>query len=645
VTLTGVGPAALVVGLAAAAGATAAGAAGRSRLAAWATAGAFGGLSVALVALVAALVGNDGSLTYVADHTSRATSGPYRVAGLWGGMAGSLLLWAWLASVWAVATGAAVRRRAAELAGVTQAVLAANVAVLCALLVSATHPFARLAVPAIDGGGLNPVLLHPAMLYHPPLLYAGAVGLAAPFALAVAGLSCASQDRWLPLAARFAGVSLVLLSAGLLAGAHWAYVELGWGGYWSWDPVENGGLLPWLAAVAFLHAAVSARRGRGSARAAGALAGLAFALGLLGAFLTRSGATGSVHAFAEARTVGQILAGTLAVTLLGMTVLVVRAPRVARPPAVAPLTKAGALVANNVLLVGTAVAVGFGTLYAVVVRWVTGDRVVVTGRYFAVVAAPLAVVLLALLGAGPRMRWGTVTRWRQLPGRLSPGAAGVLAAGVAAVALPEPRPLAVLLIGLAGASAALTVAGWRQAGGAPWRVAHLGVAVVLAGVAGTTTGAHVTASLAPGQELSVRGRTVRLEEIVPVAAPDRGRAAEARIVLRPGVVLRPQAVLSATGQRVSVAALHSTPRADVQVALRAVSAGGQVAVVDVNVLPLVQLVWWGGLLVVAGLGLGLRQSGRRAAKESPPADDEPSAYPLPTTRRKVTLSTRGPTTQ
>ena len=159
-----------------------------------------------------------------------------------------------------------------------------------------------------------------------------------------------------------------------------------------------------------------------------------------------------------------------------------------------------------------------------------------------------------------------------------------------------------------------------------------------------------------GQELTVRGRTVRLDEIVPVAGPDGGRAAEARMVLRPGVELRPRALLSATGQRVSVAALHSTPQADAQVALRAVGEGGQVAVVDVNVLPLVQLVWWGGLLVVAGLALGVRQSGRRAGttetgngtdveEGSSPATDESSTYALPSNRRKVTLGTSGSTTQ
>jgi cytochrome c-type biogenesis protein CcmF len=178
---------------------------------------ALAGLSVALVTLAWALVTVDGSLVYVADHTSRATRRPYRLAALWGGMAGSLLLWTWMAAGWAVVACRAVRRRAAWLLPGVQAVLGVYVVVFCGLLVLVSRPFETLAVPAIDGGGLNPVLLHPAMLYHPPLLYAGAVGLVVPFALAGAALfSRQTAGPWMSLAVRSTSVSLVLLSAGLL---------------------------------------------------------------------------------------------------------------------------------------------------------------------------------------------------------------------------------------------------------------------------------------------------------------------------------------------------------------------------------------------------------------------------------------------
>ena len=616
------GPAALLVALTGAGATVVLSLRGRSVAAGRALGLTFFGLCVALVLLATALVTVDGSFTYVADHTSRATPWPYRLAGLWGGMAGSLLLWTWMAAVWAMAAGRALRRRVPELIGRAHTVFGAYLGLFCGLLVVVSRPFDRLAIPALDGGGLTPVLLHPAMLYHPPLLYAGAVGLLVPFALAAAALTRrgGSDEHWRAPAVRSAKVSLVLLSAGLLAGAHWAYVELGWGGYWAWDPVENGGLLPWLAGVAFLHAAVAAGRGGGgSATASGPAAGLAalaFGLGLLGSFLTRSGASASVHAFAESRAVGWVLGTALVAVTIGAIVVLARHRHRRTTGPRWSWSAAGGLRANNVLLLGLVVVIGFGTVYPVLARWLTGERVVVTGSYFALVATPFAVVMLALLGVGPRLR-SVVVPAPEVRRRMRPAAAGLLASAVAGIRFAERRPLAVVLVGLAGAAAALTVAEWRRQRGAKWPLAHLGVAVMLAGVAGTTTGTQLTTSLAPGQEVVVRGWTLVLVDVVPAAAPDGGRAARANLVLRRGgdevARLAPVALVSAVGERVSVAALRSTPLADVQVALRAVGEGGATAVVEVGVHPLMQLVWWGGLLLVAGLARSMLEPIRRKA--------------------------------
>jgi len=421
--------------------------------------------------------------------------------------------------------------------------------------------------------------------------------------------------------------ALAMLTAGMVAGSHWAYVELGWGGYWAWDPVENGVLLPWLAGVAFLHSAVAARERAGAgasapavAVAAAGLAGLTFGLGLLGAFLTRSGATDSVHAFAEGRAVGRVLLAALAVVGVVLAVLVARRrPPPTREPA-RLRSRPGALLVNNVVLLGLAAAVGFGTLFPLLSEWVTGDRVVVTGRYFAVVAAPLALVLLGVLGIGPRLPG----RW--LPA-LRPGLVGLVALGVAALLFDARRPVALAMAGLAGSAASLTVTEWRQRAGAGWRasgglLAHLGVALLLAGVAGTTTGAARTVSLAPGQEVAVRGYAVRLERVEPVPAPDGLRAARATVAVRRDgrrvVTLRPEAVVSDAGDRVSVTALRSTPFEDLQVALRAVADGGRAVVVEIYVTPLAAWVWAGGLLVAAGLALSLaRPSGGRRIESLP----------------------------
>jgi cytochrome c biogenesis factor len=283
----------------------------------------------------------------------------------------------------------------------------------------------------------------------------------------------------------------------------------------------------------------------------------------------------------------------------------------------------GAVVANIVLLAGLVVVIGFGTLFPVVAHWLTGDRVVVTGRYFALVAAPFVVALLALLGVGPRLGW-TSTPGPDAVRRLRPAAAGLVAAAVAGAWFVERRPLAVLTVGLAGTAAALTVAEWRRRPRARWPLAHLGVAVLLAGVAGTTTGAHVTTALAPGQAVEVRGWTLVLLDVVPADGPDGGRAARANLTLsRHGdtvATLRPVALVSGAGQRVSVAALRSTPLGDVQVALRSVGEGGATAVVEVGVAPLMQLVWWGGLLVVAGLALSALRPFAAAPAPGPPSE-------------------------
>ena len=613
----------------------------------WALVAAFGLVTVGVVALAWALVGEDYSLVYVADHASRDTTWPYRVAGLWGGMSGSLLLWTWMLAGWALVASASLRRRLPDLAGGTQAVLALETAVFLGLLVTVSRPFATLAVPALDGGGLTPILRHTAMLYHPPLLYLGYVGLAVPAAVAIAALAAlaARPDRdsagrdWLPVARRFMLPSLVLLAVGMTAGAHWAYVELGWGGYWAWDPVENGALLPWLAGIAFLHSAVVAER-RGQADPGASVAGLAFlafGLSLMGAFLTRSGVTASVHAFAEARAVGRVLLATVVVTSVALAgLLAVRRRRGGRAP-VSALTRTGAVRANNALLLAVTVVVGFGLLYPVL----AGDDLVVTGRYFAVVTAPLALGVLAVIGVGPRLGWQP-RPWSELRTRLRPAWWGMAALVAAAAGLHDRRPVPLAMIGLAGSSGALTIAEWRSRGRSPvdpatdpparrsavgrtgGLLAHLGVVVLLAGVAGTATGTHRTASLVPGQTVTVRDYAIRLEAVAPVPAPDGGRAAQASLSVewrgREVATLRPVALVAASGDRVSEAAMRSTPVEDLQVALRTVSDGGGAVVVEIFVVPLAQWVWWGALLMAAGIGLSTGRRPRPCGPETSPGD-------------------------
>ncbi|HEX7277346.1 MAG TPA: cytochrome c-type biogenesis CcmF C-terminal domain-containing protein, partial [Acidimicrobiales bacterium] len=351
------------------------------------------------------------------------------------------------------------------------------------------------------------------------------------------------------------------------------------------------------------------------------LAFLAFGLSLLGAFLTRSGATASVHAFAEAQAVGRVLLAALAVTAVALTGLALRRRAPGRRPPPKTLTQAGAVRANNTLLLAVIVVVGFGLLFPVL----TGDDLIVTGRYFAFVTAPLALGVLAAIGVGPRLGWRPLP-WSEIRARLRPATWGFVALLAAALLLDDRRPLSLAMIGLAGSAAALTLAEWRGRGGriggrgrVGGLLAHLGVAVLLAGVAGTATGTHRTARLVPGPSIEVRHFTLRLEEVVPVAAPDGGRAAQATIAVERGTrhrgTLRPVALVARSGDRVSEAALRSTPAADLQVALRNVSSGGGAVVVEVFVVPLAQWVWWGALLMAAGIATAAVRRPALASRE------------------------------
>jgi cytochrome c-type biogenesis protein CcmF len=348
--------------------------------------GALAGRAGAVLAMVAvgcltwALATGDFTLAYVAETTDRAASWPYRIAGLWGAMAGSLLLWAAMVAAWGL------RRRLGAVERASLAGLAAAVLAVGALLAS---PWDRLSSPALDGAGLTPILEHPAMLVHPPLLYAGLTGLAVPFAATVGAV--ALDAAWAARVRRQLLLCIVALTAGMAIGGHWAYAEVGWGGFWAWDPVENTAVMPWLAAVAAVHLLRSGRW-----RVAGLAASGALVLAVLGTVLTRSGATPSVHAFAEDAAIGWALLAVAAAT----AVLALRAPPseaaakpVPRGTVLAAASAGGALV---VVLLGT-------------VRPLVGDAAVaVDGSYYARLVGPVAVGAAVVLVATGAWRRGAV---------------------------------------------------------------------------------------------------------------------------------------------------------------------------------------------------------------------------------------------
>ena len=260
---------------------------------------AFGSTLVAAGVLAAGFLRNDFSLVYVADHSNRSLSGPYKLSAFWGGQEGSLLLWLLILTGYAALAVWVNRNRTRDLVVWVTPVLGGIAVGFAFLLVAVASPFALQAAP-LDGAGLNPSLQNPYMMAHPPFLYLGYVGLAVPFAFAMGALlSGRTDERWIVATRRWTLIAWTALGVGQLLGAHWAYVEVGWGGYYAWDPVENAALMPFLAATAFLHS-VMIQEKRGMLKVWNVvLVALAFCLSLFGTFLTRSGVVNSIHSFSQ----------------------------------------------------------------------------------------------------------------------------------------------------------------------------------------------------------------------------------------------------------------------------------------------------------------------------------------------------------
>jgi cytochrome c-type biogenesis protein CcmF len=564
-------------------------------------------------------------------------------------MEGSLLLWCWLL---ATGTGVGVTRLRSyggRLCASAQAVSAALVGAAALLVLTVADPFARLAFPALDGAGLTPILEHPALLYHPPVLYLGQTLLAVPFAITVAALLQGRIDTdWVAVARRFALVAWVALTAGMVAGAHWAYQELGWGGFWAWDPVENASLLPWLATTAFLHSALVVERKRRLVAWTAGWAMAAFALALVGAYLTRSGATGSVHAFAEARAIGvAFLAAVAAVVVGGGRLLARPRRRLGRGWELKGVAnQEAALLANNGLLLTVLVVVTAGTLAPLASKALGGiargfggvpqNDFLVAPRFFAMFTALPALVALALAGIGPALPWS-----RRRPATAGEGAAlpsprqRLVTAGVTAglgaastVLFGLATPLVMVAAAAAGVTVALSVVQAVHALQAGQRgralaaaLAHLGFALALFGIAGSTAGSETSGPIGPGQHVTL-GRYRLAHEGVTQQTDERRSSVRVKLgvfvgdqrvgTLRPG--LDTYHGSSGSGAPLPETALRSTLREDLLVTVVRIDVDRGVAVVEVFRRPLVAWVWIGGILVVAG---GVLALGRRAPAASP----------------------------
>ena len=607
-------------------------------------------VTLAVAALEYLLITSDFSVRYVASTSTSASPLRYRIAGLWGALEGSILLWEWLQALFVVlvARRAAALRR--ELSGYALAVLFVVSGVFLVMMTVIASPFERLPQPASEGGGLNPLLEVTDMLVHPLLLYTGYVGFVVPFAFAVAALLTGRLDgTWLTLTRRWTVTAWLFLTAGILYGGWWSYRTLGWGGYWAWDPVENASFMPWLMGTAFVHSVMVQERRPMLKIWNITLITLTFALTIFGTFLTRSGVISSVHAFASGAIGPFLLAYLTAILLTSLGLLAWRWDRLGeRAELDALLSRESVFLVNNVLLVAFCFTVFMGTIFPLLAEAVTGSKVSVGTPYFNWVTVPILLVTFLLMGAGPLVPWRRGS-WTVL-GRLLRGPALValgaslltwLAGGVSVelVGLGYTLPYFVAAIVLGEIWRASR--GRRRVTGEAWPTAvgrllaqnhrrygglvvHLGVVLVAIGVATSSVGKlEREATLKKGETLEVGRYTVRFTGLSATEAPthllvqaalDVSRAGRPAGTLRPGQRLYP----GSNSPFASVAVRYGLSH-DFYVILGAFDRQGEWVQVKAQIHPMVAWIWLGGGIVLLGGALALWPAGRRAPATMPTA--------------------------
>ncbi|MEO8628646.1 MAG: heme lyase CcmF/NrfE family subunit [Betaproteobacteria bacterium] len=369
--------------------------------------GQFVFVAIAFGCLAWSFVGNDFSVLNVANNSNSSLPTQYRFAATWGSHEGSLLLWVLMLTVWMLAVSVFSRHLPREMVARILSVMALISVGFLLFMLFTSNPFERMLPPAIDGRDLNPLLQDPGMVIHPPMLYMGYVGFSVAFSFAIAALIGGQLDAaWARWSRPWTTMAWAFLTVGIALGSGWAYYELGWGGWWFWDPVENASFMPWLVGTALMHSlAVTEKRG-GFKVWTVLLAIIAFSLSLLGTFLVRSGVLTSVHAFATDPTRGIFILAFLALVIgSSLALFAWRAPRVGLGGSFALFSRESALLANNVLLLVAAAAVLLGTLYPLFLDALGMGKLSVGPPYFEAVFVPLMVPALFLMSIGPLMRW------------------------------------------------------------------------------------------------------------------------------------------------------------------------------------------------------------------------------------------------
>ena len=558
-----------------------------------------------------AFVSNDFSVQYVAMHSNSALPLHYRVSGVWGGHEGSFLLWCLMLGVWMLAVAAFSAHLPAEMVARVLGVMGVLSAGFVAFMLFTSNPFDRLFPAPPDGRDLNPLLQDPGMVLHPPMLYMGYVGFSVAFAFAVAALISGRLDAtWARWSRPWTTVAWVFLTLGIALGSGWAYYELGWGGWWFWDPVENASFMPWLVGTALIHSLAVTEK-RGSFRSwTVLLAIVAFALSLLGTFLVRSGVLTSVHAFAVDPKRGIFILMLFALFIGGALALYAwRTSRIALGGSFSAVSRESLLLANNVLLAAAAATVFLGTLYPLALDALGGGKISVGPPYFETVFVPLMAPALFLMGIGPLARWKRASL-PELAVRLRWALAVSLALGLLLpLVFGDWRAMVGFGLALAAWIVMTAVTSFKGTLGHTrahygMATAHIGVAVFVVGV--TLVKAYESerdANMKPGDSVALGAYSFRLDGISDVKGPNYV-AARATVSVtrggRPVTMLHPERrVYTVQEQVMTEAAISPGLTGDLYVSLGDPLEGGA-WLVKVQHKPFIDWIWGGCLIMAIG---------------------------------------------
>jgi len=561
-----------------------------------------------------AFYANDFSVIYVAQHSNSLLPTMYRIAGVWGGHEGSLLLWVMMLVGWTVAVAQASRSLPDTMVARVLAVLGLVAVGFLAFILFTSNPFERLLPGAEDGRDLNPLLQDPGLVFHPPMLYMGYVGFSVAFAFAIAALISGRLDAaWARWSRPWTTAAWIFLTLGIALGSWWAYYELGWGGWWFWDPVENASFMPWLVGTALIHSlAVTEKRGSFKNWTV-LLAIAAFSLSLLGTFLVRSGVLTSVHAFATDPKRGVfILVFLAAVVGSSLTLFAWRAPKVSLGGAFALISRETLLLLNNVLLVVACGSVLLGTLYPLLLDALNMGKISVGPPYFNAVFVPIMVPLLFLMAVGPIARWKHADVKDMAKQLALAFAIAVVGGALLPLALGPWSPLVAmgLMLALWIVVGAVVQIRERLRTGTPPRaywgmqLAHLGIAVFVVGV--TLVGGYQVEKdvrMEPGDTVTIDRYTFRFLGVKEVPGPNyKAMRGDVELIVGGKVdkMLNPEKRNYFTSQMpMTEAAIDAGLTRDVYVSLGE-PLEGQAWAVRVYYKPFVDWIWGGCLLMALG---------------------------------------------